>query len=155
MQQASDLHAPVSVAPLRVTIPVRSSFEEPSMPAKRLSSVVLPAPDGPMMAKRSPDTTCPAASRRIVFLGFASSVTEHSRKSKVTSFDIRGCVDDGTAPCAMTTARTVGAHERRQLRWSVKYVGLLLARATNHVWRKKIWCRSGDSYHLSTRDRGA
>ena len=67
--------------PFNVTDPDRSSVEEPGKPANRLSKVVLPAPEGPMMAKRLPEVTRPETSRRMVFLGSISSVTEQSQKS--------------------------------------------------------------------------
>ena len=67
--------------PFNVTDPDRSSVEEPGEPANRLSKVVLPAPEGPMMAKRLPEVTRPETSRRMVFLGSISSVTEQSQKS--------------------------------------------------------------------------
>mmetsp|Transcript_7214 Transcript_7214/g.21995 ORF Transcript_7214/g.21995 Transcript_7214/m.21995 type:complete len:228 (-) Transcript_7214:231-914(-) len=54
--------------PLTMTLPeVRTLFEEVSLPARRFSSVVFPAPEEPMMARICPGNTSPLTLLRMTF----------------------------------------------------------------------------------------
>ena len=118
---------PVKVLPLSVIVPNRRSCEDPGMPASKLRRVVLPAPEGPMIAKRWPDTTRPETSCRMVLAGAVSRVTEQSRKSNMTSFAMSGCAAILMRVTAEEGCRTLVLYDRasalrqvRKERWGCR-----------------------------------